>query len=136
MTNPSAQTRSITIIRWTFFITFLAVAVYCIGLSSTISGSESLGILFVFIFYLGIALFIESIVFAIIFLKSLKQNWLILLMAFVPASVIPFYVIKSEVFSTQETISPYIKANSNATTSPRFTRDIDSVKLRKYLGTK
>lgn len=136
MTGSTIQTKSITIIRWTFLVTFIGVLVYSICLARSVSESESIGVLFVFIVYLGAALFIESVVFIFLFLKDLKQNWLLLLLVFIPSSFIPIYFITQQMDSDTEQAIQYTQTTGGDNGNVLQTIGIDSAKLKKYLDRK
>jgi len=83
--------RSISIILWTFASTLIIVILYTVYLFKTNPESSTLGIPFGFIVVLGLALFVESIFFSVIFYKQLATTWKILLPIFLLSSIIPIY---------------------------------------------
>ncbi len=83
--------KPVQFILGTFILTVIVVIVYTGYLFYTVPESSTLGIPFAFIFLTGFALFIESIIFAIIFYKYIATTWQILLPVFLLTSIIPIY---------------------------------------------
>jgi len=83
--------RPVTVILGTFILTVISGLLYSIYLFKTVHESETLGIPFAFIVLTGLALFVESIVFALIFYKLLATTWTILLPVFLLTFIIPIY---------------------------------------------
>lgn len=83
--------RPVTIILGTFILTVIAVLIYSVYLFKTIDESSTIGIPFAFVSLTGLALFVETIVFAIVFFKHLARTWTILLPVFLLTSIIPIY---------------------------------------------
>jgi hypothetical protein len=84
--------RPISIILRTFALTLIVVFLYTFYLFKTNPESSALGIPFGFIILLGLALFVECILFSIIFYKHLATTWTILLPIFLLTSIIPIYL--------------------------------------------
>jgi hypothetical protein len=84
--------RPIYIILGTFGLTIIAVLIYLFFLIKTVPDNASIGIPFGFAVLTGLALFVESIVFAVVFFKRLRQIWFLLVPVFVITSVIPIYM--------------------------------------------
>jgi hypothetical protein len=83
--------RPVTIILGTFILTVIAGLFYSVYLFKTVHESATLGIPFAFIVLTGLALFVESIIFALFFYKHLATTWTILLPVFLLTSIIPIY---------------------------------------------
>jgi hypothetical protein len=80
-----------SIILWTFLLTVIGVIVYDIYLIKSLPDSNLIALPFAFIALTGIALFIESIFFAIIFYRHFAITRTILLPVFMLTSIIPIY---------------------------------------------
>lgn len=83
--------RPYTIISVTFVLTLIAGVLYSIYLFMTVHESGTLVVPFVFIAITGMALFIESILFSLLFYKHLSTTWVILLPVFLMTSTVPIY---------------------------------------------
>ncbi len=89
------MTKRALIIR-IYGLTAIACAIYTIYLIVTLQDkSNSIGIPFAFIGLLGLSIFIESILFAIIFFRHIKEIWKTLLPAFLIGGLIPFYFLNN-----------------------------------------
>jgi hypothetical protein len=83
--------KQVAIILGTFFLTVVAGLIYSVYLFRTVQESATLGIPFAFVVLTGLLLFVESVVFAVLFYKHLATTWPILLPIFLVTSVIPIY---------------------------------------------
>jgi hypothetical protein len=81
------------IILSVFGLTFLACIIYTIYLAKTIEESATIAIPFAFIFILGSALFCESIIFTLIFIKHFKEVLPLLLPVFLVTAFVPLYFL-------------------------------------------
>jgi len=81
------------IILSVFGLTFLVCIIYTIYLSVKIEESATLAIPFAFIAVLGLALFCESIIFALIYIRHLKEVLPLLLPVFLLTGFVPFYFL-------------------------------------------
>jgi flagellar basal body-associated protein FliL len=85
--------KPIIIILSVFALTILAGLIYTVYLAKTIPESATIGIPFAFIAVTGLALFSESIIFALIFYRHLSIIWTVLLPVFIVTSIVPIYFI-------------------------------------------
>ena len=85
--------RPILIILGTFALTVIAGLIYLFYLIKTVPESASIGIPFAFVGLTGLALFIECVLFVLIFYRKLGFVWFILLPVFLLTSIVPIYSI-------------------------------------------
>ena len=85
--------RPVLIITRTFFLTLICGLLYSFFLLKTVHESATLGIPFAFLVFTSIVLFVETIIFAVLFYKHLLTTWKILVPVFIITSIIPIYFI-------------------------------------------
>ncbi|MFM2048573.1 MAG: hypothetical protein RI955_1121 [Bacteroidota bacterium] len=85
--------RRLIIILSIFGLTFLACIIYTIYLAKTNGESATIAILFAFVFVFGLALFCESIIFALIFVRHIKEVLPLLTPVFLITGLVPLYFL-------------------------------------------
>lgn len=83
--------RHLIIIISTFILTVIVGIVYTIYLFYTVEESTTIGVPFAFIVFTGLALFVESFLFLFVFLKHIKETWILLIPVLAITAIIPLY---------------------------------------------